>query len=330
MPRVGIWLLGVGAAWLGVDGTASAQGVPPSHPVPQAEANGAIRTAIAAGKRGDNGTAGHHVSPGAEAEDSDRLFNLAQAYRLGRGVPASPARAVALYRQAAAQGHVAAAVSYAIQMYAAGSEGEAMPVLRAAAQGGDAKARYLVGLAHFNGDWLPRDWPRAYALMSLAARTGLPVAQAALGRIEMHLDPGQKEEGLALASILSDETLVDPPSRQQIVSLVHALDLADPGQSEKGAAAATLFESAKPLAVDPRPALAGTAVLRMGAFARTGNAHALRDRLRSEPLLVEQEIALQPTGRLTLVTARNFDNLERARETCGDLRAKGYECVVAR
>ena len=37
----------------------------------------------------------------AENGDADALFNLAQAYRLGRGVPADINRARALYQQAA-------------------------------------------------------------------------------------------------------------------------------------------------------------------------------------------------------------------------------------
>jgi cell division septation protein DedD len=285
---------------------------------------------ITARDRGEGATASEKWLPHAEAGDADALFNLAQTYRLGRGVPADPERATALYRQAAAQGHVAAASSYAVALYAAGREAEAMPLLQAAAQGGDAKARYLVGLAHFNGDWLPRDWPRAYALVSLAARTGVPAAHAALGRIETHLDPEEKEESLALIDMLSVEALSGPAARQEIRSLVPALAPAGPAQTPASTAAANPPKSQRPLAVDPRPNSAAGVVLRLGAFAQASNAHALRNRLRAEPSLTGREIALHPAGRLTLVTVRRFHDSESARATCRDLRAKGYECVVAR
>ena len=42
----------------------------------------------------------------AAAGDPDALFNLAQAYRLGRGVEVDSARARKLYEQAASLGHV--------------------------------------------------------------------------------------------------------------------------------------------------------------------------------------------------------------------------------
>ena len=46
--------------------------------------------------------------------DADALFNLAQAYRLGRGVPEDVQQAEALYAKAAAGGHLKAADNYGL------------------------------------------------------------------------------------------------------------------------------------------------------------------------------------------------------------------------
>lgn len=329
MARWRFWRLTVSAAWLGAYGAASAQIAQPSEQVRQASADQTTRAAVAASGAESEEQAALPAPSHLAANKAEALFDQAEAYRLGRGVPADPARAAALYRQAAAQGHVAAASSYAIGLYAAGSEAKAMPLLEAAAQGGDARARYLVGLAHFNGDWLPRDWPRAYALMALAARAGLPTAQAALERIAAHLDPEQKEEGWALAGILSEQAAAAPPMRAEIMPVVRALEAEGTAQSENGLAAQ------EPSGTEELPKLAlqrsaiSKVTLRLGAFANAGNAQDLHRRLRGEPLLAGREIAVQPAGRLMLVTASGFDHLESARATCRDLRAQGYECLVA-
>ncbi|PKP62327.1 MAG: sporulation protein, partial [Alphaproteobacteria bacterium HGW-Alphaproteobacteria-9] len=50
----------------------------------------------------------------AAAGDADAVFNLAQAYRLGRGVEADNARARQLYEEAARLGHIKAADNYGL------------------------------------------------------------------------------------------------------------------------------------------------------------------------------------------------------------------------
>ena len=53
----------------------------------------------------------------AAAGDPDALFNLAQAYRLGRGVEIDNARARQLYEQAASLGHVKAADNFGLMLF---------------------------------------------------------------------------------------------------------------------------------------------------------------------------------------------------------------------
>jgi TPR repeat protein len=93
----------------------------------------------------------------AAAGDADALFNLAQAYRLGRGVEVDNARARKLYEEAARLGHVKAADNYGLMLFQEGEQDKAMPLIKAAAERGDPRAQYVLGLSHFNADYAPRD-----------------------------------------------------------------------------------------------------------------------------------------------------------------------------
>ena len=97
---------------------------------------------------------------------------------MGQG--ADPARAEQLYAQAAARGHLQAADTYGLMLFQAGRREEAFPYVRDAARRGDPRSQYLLGIAHFNGDLVEKDWVRAYALLSLANSQGLPQAAPAI------------------------------------------------------------------------------------------------------------------------------------------------------
>lgn len=135
----------------------------------------------------------------AAAGDPDALFNLAQAYRLGRGVEVDNARARRLYEQAAALGHVKAADNYGLMLFQEGEQERAMPMVRAAAERGDPRAQYVLGLSHFNADYAPRDWVRAYALMTLASGSGLPQARDALAQMDNYVPQAQRSAAQSLA-----------------------------------------------------------------------------------------------------------------------------------
>ena len=139
----------------------------------------------------------------AAAGDPDAQFNLGQAYRLGRGVPRNLARAEELFGKAAAQGHIQAADNYGLLMFDRGDRQAAMPYVRAAADRGDARAQYLLGIAHFNGDLAPKDWTRAYALMTLAQSAGLPQAAPALAQMDLNIPVAQRQAAATLAAQLA-------------------------------------------------------------------------------------------------------------------------------
>jgi cell division protein FtsN len=135
----------------------------------------------------------------ASAGDPDALFNLAQAYRLGRGVEIDNARARQLYEQAAALGHVKAADNFGLMLFQEGEQERAMPMIRAASDRGDPRAQYVLGLSHFNADYAPKDWTRAYALMTLANGAGLPQARDALAQMDRYIPQAQRVQAQGMA-----------------------------------------------------------------------------------------------------------------------------------
>jgi cell division septation protein DedD len=135
----------------------------------------------------------------AAAGEPDAQFNLGQAYKLGRGVPADAATALGWYRKAAAAGHEQAQATLGLQLFQSGQREEAMIWLKKAADQGEPRAQYVVGTAYFNGDSLPRDWARAYALMTRAKASGIGAATTSLAQMEQLIPEQQRLAGLALA-----------------------------------------------------------------------------------------------------------------------------------
>jgi hypothetical protein len=160
----------------------------------------------------------------AAAGDPDAEFNLAQAYKLGRGVPRDLARAESLYAAAAAKGHLQASDNYGLLLFQRGERERAMPYVRAAAGRGDARAQYILGLALFNGDGVPKDWVRAYALVSLAQQAGLPQATGALAQMDQHVPMADRQKSVAVAAQIAAES--DSARARQVASADLAPDAA--------------------------------------------------------------------------------------------------------
>lgn len=169
-----------------------------------------ISTALADVKQGvDAWSAGNYAQAvkewqgPAQAGDPDAMFNLAQAYKLGRGVPRDLSRAEFLYQQAAGKGHLGAADNYGLLLFQRGERAKAMPYIIAASDRGDPRAQYLLGLAYFNGDQVPRDWVRAYALVSLSQQAGLEQAKSALSQMDQHVPLEDRQRSVPLAAELA-------------------------------------------------------------------------------------------------------------------------------
>ncbi len=141
--------------------------------------------------------------PYAAAGDADALFNMGQAYKLGRGVPKDPAVARDYYRRAAVKGHLAAQANLGILLFQAGEKPESMRWLKAAADKGEMRAQYVFGIASWNGDGTPRNLGLAYGYMLRAAAQGLSQATNALGNLEGGLSAVDRANGEAISASLA-------------------------------------------------------------------------------------------------------------------------------
>ena len=164
-----------------------------------APALASVKDGVDAWGRGDYTAAIAEWQGPAQAGDADAMFNLAQAYRLGRGLPQDLDRAADLYRRAAEAGHLQAADTYGLMLFQNGEREAAMPYVQAAARRGDPRSQYLLSIAQFNGDAMPKNWVEAYALMTLANGAGLPQAAAAIAQMDEHIPLDQRQEAAALA-----------------------------------------------------------------------------------------------------------------------------------
>ncbi|MXP25786.1 sporulation protein [Altererythrobacter indicus] len=175
-----------------------------------------VKDGVDAWSDGDYATAVAEWREPAAQGDADALFNLAQAYRLGRGVPENKAQAEQLYKQAAAKGHIRAADTYGLMLFQDGRREEALPLVEAAAKRGDPRSQYLLGIAYFNGDFVKKDWVRAYALLTLANSEGLPQARPAIAQMDDYIPLNQRQEAAGLASSMRAEA--DRQRRQVLAS----------------------------------------------------------------------------------------------------------------
>ena len=165
-----------------------------------------VKAGVEAWTRGEHAAAVREWQGPAQQGDADAQFNLGQAYRLGRGVEQNLARAEELFGKAAQQGHLQASDNFGLMLFQRGERAQAMPFVRAAADRGDPRAQYLLGLAHFNGDIVTKDWVRAYALLSLAQQAGLPQAAPALAQMDGYIPLEQRQQSVALAAELAAQT----------------------------------------------------------------------------------------------------------------------------
>jgi TPR repeat protein len=175
-----------------------------------------VKAGVDAWSRGDYAVAIREWKGPAEKGDADAQFNLGQAYKLGRGVSRDLAKAEELFGKAAAQGHLQASDNYGLLLFQRGEHARAMPFVAAASGRGDPRAQYILGLAHFNGDGVTKDWVRAYALVSLAQQAGLQQAIPALAQMDEHIPLDQRQQSIALAAQLAADAQAS--RRRQLAS----------------------------------------------------------------------------------------------------------------
>lgn len=189
-----------------VSAAPAAQGTPQTLPTPpDAATAAAVRAGVDAWTAGNYEAAIKAWQAPAAKGDADALFNLGQAYKLGRGVPKDLVKAEGYYGKAARLGHIAAADNYGILLFQTNRQQAAMPWLKSAADRGEPRAMYVLGIASYNGDYAPKDWVRAYALITRAAAAGLPQATGSLATMNQTIPLAQRQMGVSLASELDQK-----------------------------------------------------------------------------------------------------------------------------
>ncbi len=224
-------------------------------------ASASVKDGVDAWSRGDFQTAIREWKGPAAKGDADAQFNLGQAYKLGRGVERDLAKAEELFGQAAARGHLQAADNYGLLLFQRGNRTKAMPFIHAASDRGDPRAQYVLGLAYFNADHVPKDWERAYALVSLAQQAGLPQAAGALSQMDKHIPLDQRQRSVPLAAELAARA--QATRQRQIAS-------ADLGVSGPGSGQTVKRETLKPFRPGNPDLAAATRPVGQGSPASAG------------------------------------------------------------
>ncbi len=187
-----------------------------------------VKAGVDAWARGDYPVAVREWRGPATAGDPDAMFNLAQAYRLGRGVVKNEKQAEILYAKAAAKGHLKASDNYGLLLFQSGRQAEAVPYVEKAAERGDPRSQYLLGIAHFNGELVAKDWPRAYALLTLANAAGLPQAPPALKQMDDFIPLADRQAAQLLAKNMKRDA---DGIRAQQLAAADLSNVADPADT---------------------------------------------------------------------------------------------------
>lgn len=307
-------------------------------------AHAGVPEGVAAWQNGDYARAIAEWQPLADAGDADAQFNLGQAYKLGRGVPQDMERALDLFGSAARSGHLQAEANYGLIQFQNGNREEAMPYIISAAERGEVRAQYIYGTALFNGDLAPRDWPRAYAMMTNAAAAGLPQATASIEQMNEYIPLEQRQEGERMAERFAGTQVAaasPPPSAAPVPAPVAApppqpAPQTYPQSDPRPQPAPPVRQPAPVVAETPAPAptpapaaRSGNWRVQLGSFRQRSNAES---HWRNLSARVSQIAALQPylvtAGPYTRLQAGPFATRSEANSMCSVARSAGSDCIA--
>lgn len=303
-----------------------------------------VKTGVEAWQRGDYRAAVAQWRGPAVAGDADAQFNMGQAYKFGRGVPADLAQAEEWYRKAALQGHPQAEENYGLALFENGKRLQAAEWLEKAAARGAPRAQYVLGTMLFNGDAVTKDWVRAYALIVRAAAQGLPQASTSQAQMDGYISLADRQKGLELARVYERDagrpsiTAVQPPRGTQPPATIGRTQLPPstayqprdpipaPTQSAEVRPTPPIVRPAPkptPKPAPPAPATATAAIrdggwkLQLGAFGEPGNAQKLWSQVGGR--FPGRKVSYVKSGRLTKVLVGPFASSAEAGAACRGL-----------
>jgi uncharacterized protein len=278
--------------------------------------------------------------------DSDSQFNMAQAYKMGRGVKQDLTIAADWYRQAASRGHLQAEDSYAHLLHYQGRVTEALPVLERSAARGEPRSQYLLGTELFNGVNIQKDWVRAYALMTRASSAGVAPASRSLSQMDQYIPLDQRQQGMAMAADIERRTkqvrseqvagfpINTAPQRPTVQQVdVPASEPGFPGQAPEMNPAPRRAPVPAPaprtVRAAPAPAATGKWRIQLGAFGDEANATKLWNSLEARVGGLESLTPyLVASGKVTRLQAGPFGSRGTADAMCAKVKASGQGCLV--
>jgi TPR repeat protein len=281
---------------------------------PAVAAGPSVKAGVEAWQKGDHAGAVAIWRNLAGKGDADAAFNLGQAYRLGRGVPADSSQAKKWFEAAANKGHVDAQVSLGLLLFDNGDRVEAMSWLRKAADKGEPRALLVVGTALFNGDGMKQDPVLGYAFVSRAAAQGLAPAKSTLAEMDKIMTVEERRRGVAMAIAMA-KAPAPAPSKAKLAAKV-----APPAKPvAKVAGTAKAEASAR-----------GAWRVQLGAFSARGSAEALFRKLAGNAALGGRQPYYVPAGKVMRLQAGPFDSRAAAAAACARLAPQPCFPVEAR
>jgi hypothetical protein len=289
-----------------------------------------VKAGIEAWQRSDYAAAVAIWRPLAERGDADAAFNLAQAYRLGRGVTTNLSAAKTWFERAANKGHVDAQTTLGLLLFQNGEQAEGLKWLKAAADQGEPRAMLVYGTALFNGDGVAQNPVLGYAYVSRAAAQGLAPAKETLAQLDTLLPLADRKKGLAIAQAKAKAA---PPPKSKPAKSAKAQKPAAPAKPVATAAAKPAGKppgspapAAKPAAV----AASGAWRIQLGAFSQKGSAEALYRKLSGSSALSGRRPFYIPVGTMTRLQVGPFETRSAAQGACAALKQACFPVAVGK
>lgn len=294
-----------------------------------------VKDGVDAYQRSDYKTAIKDWQGPAAKGDADAQFNLGQAYRLGKGVPADKAKAEDWYRKAAEQGHFQAEDNYGRMLFERGQRAAAAPWLEKSAARGDPRGELILGTMLFNGDGgLAKDWPRAYALMTRASSSGLPQASQTLADMDKYIPEAQRKQGLALArQYQADAQRTHLPPEVTAGSAIRTTPVPPSQVAANRPGATYAAPTAKPASTtaSPKPAArpsGGAWRVQLGAFSTEARAKSQWQALSPKVATLRgTQSYYVKAGAIVRLQAGGFASSAEAARACADVKRAGGQCL---
>jgi len=274
-----------------------------------------VRAGIEAWQRADYAAAAAIWRPLAEAGDADAAFNLAQAYRLGRGVTTNLSAAKNWFERSASKGHIDAQTTLGLLLFQNNEQKEGLRWLKAAAEQGEARALLVYGTALFNGDSITQDPVLGYAYVSRAAAQGFAPARETLAALDKIMPLADRKKGVALARIKASRA--PPPVSKAVKPVTPKPTAAAP--KPKPAPAAPKAKPA-PVVAGSTAAAIGAWRIQLGAFGQRGAAEALYQRIAGKAALNGLRAYYIPAGAVTRLQVGPFESRAAAQTACNALK----------